>query len=181
MGRTVNAHFDKLLCNFIRHGGIALNNPGRHLSIPIPGGVLHQDAVRFFCTLSCHTNSVVITQIGDGRVRVFLADIGKAFRCRTFWHIDDRTLSQLVSSPRYTASMVAICCSHQSNLTQFLFYLVTGHDRERQFRQISSQTVCDILTNRKGSTQHLKSIETKPIGLILHKNIRYSKFFGRIF
>ena len=175
MGRWLQSPLLQADTNLICHGGVALQNPRRHLGVAVPGGVLYQHTVRLLGALFGKAHGIIIAQVGNGGIGIFLADVFQSFLCRAFWHIDHRALSQLVCSPRNTSAMVAVGRCHKGQLTQLFLNFLRGHHLKGQLRNVSAQALCDVASNGKRTAQHLEGVEPKAVGLILDINFPYAQ------
>ena len=118
--RAVNAVLLQLFICFQYQSSISLHDPGRNFLISIPGCILNDDAVFCFSSLSsCHSYTVIVVYFFNGNNSAFLCNVVKTCFGSSLRHSDYSFLSKTIGSPCNPASMVSICSSEESSLSEF--------------------------------------------------------------
>ena len=121
VGRTVNTVLLQLLVCFQNQSSVSLHDPGRNLFISIPCSVLNDDSMLCLsCFSSCHSYTVIVVYFLDRNNSTFLGNVVKTCLGGSLRHSDYSLLSKTVSSPCNAASVVTVCSSEESSLSEFL-------------------------------------------------------------
>ena len=101
MGGLLPALLLHLIRDLLGDGGVALDDPGGDLLVPLPGGVLHHHAVLGLGGLRRgHADAVVVVDFLDGDLGTLLGDILIPGLAGALGHVDHCLLAQLVTPPR---------------------------------------------------------------------------------
>lgn len=171
VGRTSNAHCRHLLYRFIGEGGVTLHNPGRDFGITFPGGVLYHFPAVLPGGLHREAYGIVIVHLGDDTPGAKPQDGINALLGRTFGHIDDGILSQLLCRPRHAASVVTVGGGGKGHL----FFDAGFEGCEGKCVDIQviffAQQLCDSV----GAAQHFECVQTETLRLVFDQNRTYAE------
>ena len=127
----------------------------------------------FFGQADC----IVVIQLCDRGIRAKGPNVIQSLLCASLRHVNDTLLTQAVGSPGNAASVVAVRCRHEGDLTDLLFDFRTDQLLIRKFGDVHAQLFGDVIADGVASAEHLESIQTETIALILHMDGGDAQFF----
>ena len=179
VSRPHTGFFHLMIC-FQNQSAISLHDPGRNLFITVPGSILDNDPVRGFGGFSsCHPYTVIIVYFFNSNFCAFFCNIVKTGLGCTFRHPHNGLLSKAMSCPCNATSVVAICSSKESGLSEFFTKFFRRENIIRQLADIFPKFFCNVTAHCIGSAQHFKSIQPETVGFVLAENIVYAQKTGQ--
>ena len=179
MGRRLLPRLSQLIKDLPGQGGIPLHDPGGDLLIPRPGGILDQHPAVFFALAGGQAHRVVVVEVGDLCPGPQGQNIVQPFLGAPLGEIDHRPAAQFPGRPGHAPAVVSVGGGDEGDLSQLFPGFGLGEGGERELVPLQSQFFSHPPGNGPAASQSLKSIEPKPLGLILHPQLGYSQFPGQ--
>ena len=155
MGRTLAV----LIPRLVRHGAVALHDPGRDLLIALPGGILHHDAVLgLLRELRGLPHALIIVHLGDPGLRVLRLDVIQPRHRGALRHDDDGLLMELIRCPGDAPSVVSVGRGVEGRRAEPFPELLRGEHAVGKLRDILPGLLPDIAGDGVGAAEHLKGI-----------------------
>ena len=179
VGRRLLPRLSQLIKDLPGQGGIPLHDPDWDLLIARPGGVLDQHPAVFFALAGGQAHRVVVVEVGDLCLCPQGQNIVQPFLGAPLGEIDHRPAAQFPGRPGHAPAVVSVRGSDEGDLSQLLPGFGLGEGGERELVPLQSQLLSHPPGNGPAASQSLKSIESKPLGLVLHPQFSYSQFPGQ--